>query len=427
MKNALLFRDNADPILVSADDVKDGKYDRYAEYVDPEYEFKVEYVKGAKHGGGPYFRLYYSYEDYKRLYPERADRYQIVANMRKYEESEWHQTWKANVSGFCCIEKTIHNKELRRWKVADAYYADAKTCIEFQHSYISFHFEEKNEFYRALSLQSVWLYDLSRSNINLRDDGSIDILEDNAKGFFRISENADNLRDNFVYIQVKSGKIYRVTELERRETSQKLKSTIRYFWPSEVFDEKEFVATIQNNSLKKYADILSEREMAEQQKQKQEAERLQKEQEAERLRKEREAEWLRQTQEAERRWKEQEAERLRQKQEAEKCRKEQEDERRRQEREAARLLRQQNIDAMRKQKAAAKQQREDPDRQGRTIEEIQYADYEQTEHYVIDRNGERWIQCKYCKRAVKFGSKDMHCYDESNPNRGTCYNCRFKW
>ena len=134
MKHALLFRDNVEPILVSADDVKEGIYDRYDEYVDPKYEFKVEYVKGAKHGGGPYFRLYYSYEEYKSLYPERADRYQIVANMRRYEESEWHRNWKANVSDFCHIEKTIQNKELRQWKIADAYYADMKTCVEFQNS-----------------------------------------------------------------------------------------------------------------------------------------------------------------------------------------------------------------------------------------------------------------------------------------------------
>lgn len=287
MKYALLFRDNEEPVLVYAEDVKAGRYDRYNEYVDPEYEFKVEYVKSAKHGGGPYFRLYYSYEDYKRLYPERADRYQLVANMRRYEESEWHTRWKTNVSGFCHIEWTIPNKETQRWKIADAYYADMKTCIEFQHSYISFHFEEKNEFYRALSLQAVWLYDLSSSNIKTCADGSLEILEDNARGFFRISENVDNLRDNFVYIQMKSGKIYRVTELGRRETSQSLKSTIRYFWPSEIYEEQEFVTAIQNNRLKSYEDILSDRAKAE--RQRQEAERLRQEQETAK-RKQREAE-----------------------------------------------------------------------------------------------------------------------------------------
>ena len=143
MKRALLFRDNEKLILVSAEDVKKGLYDRHDNYVDPEYEFKVEYVNGAKNGGGPYFRLYYSYEEYKRLYPERADRYELVANMRRYEESEWHTRWKTNVAGFCNIERTIQNKETRKWKIADAYYPAMKTCIEFQHSYISFHFEEK--------------------------------------------------------------------------------------------------------------------------------------------------------------------------------------------------------------------------------------------------------------------------------------------
>ena len=77
MRQALLLRDN-EKILVTAEEVLSGKYSRYENFTDPEYEFKVEFVKGAKHGGGPYFRLYYSYEDYKRMYPDRADRYQIV-------------------------------------------------------------------------------------------------------------------------------------------------------------------------------------------------------------------------------------------------------------------------------------------------------------------------------------------------------------
>ena len=59
---------------MSADDVKAGLYDKNMHFVDPEYEFRVRFVRGAKNNGGPYFRLYYSYEEYKKKYPDRADR-----------------------------------------------------------------------------------------------------------------------------------------------------------------------------------------------------------------------------------------------------------------------------------------------------------------------------------------------------------------
>ena len=394
MKYALLFRTTNGPVLVSADDVKSGRYDKDGEYVDPDYQFKVTYVNAAKNGGGPYFRLYYSYEDYKRLYPERADRYKIVRDMRRYNETEWHTRWKANMIGFCRIEETIPNKELQQWKIADAYYADTKTCIEFQHSYISFHFEEKNEFYRALSLQTVWLYDLSSSNTKQCSDGSIEILEDNTRGFFRISEDPANLRDNFVYIQVKSGNIYRVTELDRRETSNSLKSTIRIFWPSEIYEEQEFITAIQSNSLKSYEDILSDRKKAEKQRQEQEA--------------------LRQQRDAERTAQE-EAERLRQLQE---------DTRRRQEQEA---LRQQRDAERIVQEEAEKKAAEEAIRQRKnaTQQEIQSANYEQKDNWVII-DDQRWVLCTRCNQPKK--EQDMSLigsgyYPARNPNKGVCRNC----
>lgn len=249
MKQALLFRENHEPVLVSAEEVKNGIYSRYDEFVDPEYEFKVQFVKGARNNGGPYFRLYYSYEEYKKLYPDRASRYEIVADMRRFEESAWHKKWKEKVSHFCTIEKCIKNPITNKWKFADAFYDKAQMCIEFQHSYIALDFEERNKFYKDLSINTIWLYDLPRANACQDDDGNIEILEDNARGFFRISENPDNLKNHFVYIQVKSGMIYRVMELFRRETSTDQKSTIRFFVPAEIYTEEEFVNAIQNNKL----------------------------------------------------------------------------------------------------------------------------------------------------------------------------------
>lgn len=244
MKHALLFSENTDSILVSADDIKNGLYSRHEEFVDPEYEFKVQYVKGSKNNGGPYFRLYYSYEEYKKLFPERATRYEIVANMRRFYESQWHKQWKERVSDFCAVEKYIKNTNTNKWKFADAYIEKSKVCIEFQHSYIALDFEERNKFYAELGIKTIWLYDLSNANTNLNVDANVEILEDNSKGFFRISENPDNLKNNRVYIQVKSGAIYRVKELLRLDSSTEHKSTIRYFVPSEVYTEEEFIEYI---------------------------------------------------------------------------------------------------------------------------------------------------------------------------------------
>lgn len=249
MKYALLFKENEESILVSADDVKKGKYSRYDEFVDPEYEFKVRYVSGARNHGGAYFRLYYSYEEYKKLYPDRATRYEIVADMRRYNECAWHKEWKSRVSDFCSIEKCIKNPYTKKYKFADAFHDETQTCVEFQHSYIAWDFEERNKFYDELSIKTIWLYDLPYTNLRQDDQGNMEILEDNARGFFRISEKPDNLKRHFVYIQVKSKMIYRVTELFRKDITKDKKSTIRYFVPTEVYSEEEFVLNIKNGSI----------------------------------------------------------------------------------------------------------------------------------------------------------------------------------
>lgn len=249
MKKAVLFRENEGHKIVSAEDVKNGLYSRYEEFVDHKFEeFKVQYVSGAKNNGGPYFRLYYSYEEYKKLFPDRADRYEIVANMRNYRESKWHRQWKENVSDFCITEKYIKNHDTNKWKFADAFYDKTNTCIEFQHSYINWDFEERNEFYSKLSINTIWLYDLPNANVRENEYGYIELLEDNARGFFRISENPNHLKDYKVYIQVKSGMIYRVTELSRQDSHLQKKSTIRYFKPVEVYTEEEFIQAIRSDT-----------------------------------------------------------------------------------------------------------------------------------------------------------------------------------
>ncbi len=250
MEKALIFQ-NGEPVIVTAEEVKNGKYppSEY-EFVDPEYRFRVQFVRSAKNKGGPYFRLYYSYEDYKKLFPDKVDRYQIVANMRRFQECKWHREWKKAVSGFCEIEKCFYNRDTRRHKFADAYCPETNTCIEFQHSYIAMDFEERNKFYSALGIPVIWLYDLPKAHICKREDGYYEILEDNARGFFRISEDPANLKKYLVFIQVKSKMIYRVEELKRLDTGTERKSTIRYFKPTEVYTEEDFIKAIRSNLIR---------------------------------------------------------------------------------------------------------------------------------------------------------------------------------
>lgn len=248
MKEARLFKENT-PIIVPAKEVLDGKYSRDEEFVDIEYQFKLQFVKGAKNGGGPYFRMYYSLEEYKKRFPDSADRYEIVRDMRHFQESPWHKHWKQNFSSFCKIEKSIKSNKTNEWKIADAYYEERKTCIEFQHSYISSDFEKRNQHYSDLKIKVVWLYDLSTANVKKNENGNIELLENNAKGFFKVSEVPENLSNHLVYIQVKSGTIYKVDKLLRREIPGDRKSTIRYFVPNEVYSESEFIDAIKSDKI----------------------------------------------------------------------------------------------------------------------------------------------------------------------------------
>lgn len=254
MDKALLFY-NGEPILVSAKDVLEGKYPRDSEFVDVEYPvYKVRFICAGKPLRGeeigiPYFRLYYSYEDYKRLYPDRADKYEIVADMRRFQESQWHKEWKEKLSPFCEIEKYF--KFESRWKYADAFYTDANTCIELQHSYASFEFEDRNEFYAALKKKMIWLFHLPKAQVREAEDEMLEILEDNARGFFRAAyETQDKFNNVYVFIQTKSKKIYRVTELFRREGKIKEHiATVRFFKQTGVWTEEEWIKDLREGKL----------------------------------------------------------------------------------------------------------------------------------------------------------------------------------
>ena len=246
LKRARLFK-NGKVIIVSAEDIKAGLYDRDFEYTDIEENFEVTYVKAAKCGGGPYFRLYYSKEDYQKLSNEQKSRYDIVSELRHWQNGPWHIGWQKKLESFTQIEQFIKNPNTGKYKYADALYEKGKLIIELQHSFIDRDFENRNEFYKDLGYKTVWLYDLPKSTIKYNGK-YIEILEDNARGFFKIAENPDNLKNNLVFIQIKNGSIFRVRELFRKENTgnKKLQSTIRYFENDGEYDAEEFVAKLKN-------------------------------------------------------------------------------------------------------------------------------------------------------------------------------------
>ena len=233
--------------IVSAQDVLDGKYQENENFVDVEEDFRVSFVRRAKNNGKPYFRIYYSLEDYRKLFPDRASRYEIYLKQRHFQESKWHKDWEERFDDFCETEKTISKPNSAKYKRADAYYEKTNTCIELQHSYIDYDFEDRNEFYRELGMNVIWLYDLTHLDVKQMPDGTYRILEDNNKGFFRIAENPEKFKNCFVFIQAKDNLIYQVSELFRKEIDNDLKSTVRYFYPASINRESDFIKCIKEN------------------------------------------------------------------------------------------------------------------------------------------------------------------------------------
>ncbi len=236
MQKAMIFGTENE---LTAEDVAAGIYDRHEEFVDPEYNFRVLFVSKAKNNGRPHFRIYLSRDEYAALSTERRSKYDYLSKLRHFQESQWHYDWE-NAFSFCKLEHYFRDSNGNR-KRADVFYEEKNIILEFQHSYIDTDFEERNAFYKSLGKTIVWLFDLHCSKVVENSDGAVDILEDNAIGFFRVAENPDNLKDNIVFIQPKHGMIYRVNALHRRESNHPNKSTIRYFDKHEVFTEEEFI------------------------------------------------------------------------------------------------------------------------------------------------------------------------------------------
>jgi hypothetical protein len=259
MDRARIFNENGEATWVTAEDVFCERVSRHCEFIDPEYEFKVTFVKASRGHGRPYFRLYLSRDDYKKFSPEQKNRYKILCDMRHYQESPWHRDWEDKFSSFCEIEKTFHEPESKVRKRTDAYCSASETCVEFQHSYINFDFEERNTFYKKIGLNIIWLYDLSRANVKKNADADYEILEDNARGFFRIAEKPENIMRWPVFFQAKDSHIYRVKKLDRKEVDSELKSTIRLFRPDAIYTEEEFIEGIKEGNESFWSDDYKEK------------------------------------------------------------------------------------------------------------------------------------------------------------------------
>ena len=101
MKNAILYKLNK---LVSADDVKKGYFSRNEDFIDPESEFRVIFVKSAKNNGSAYFRLYLSLKDYNKLSNEKKKKYDFLKELYHFKDSRWHNGWKDKIKSFAELE-----------------------------------------------------------------------------------------------------------------------------------------------------------------------------------------------------------------------------------------------------------------------------------------------------------------------------------
>ncbi len=255
MNRARLFKDGT---IVDAYDVYEGRVSRNSDFVDIEEDFRAIYWGGAKHKKGepgrPHFKIYLTREEYKKLTPEQKTRLEILRTQKHYQESEWHREWEDRFEEFAEIEKTITNPETKKRKRADAYIEDQKLAIEFQHSFINYDFEDRNSFYSELGINTIWIYDLTAQNVKYEDD-TYSILENNAKGFFRIAEDPNNLKNNVVFIQSKDGNLYRVDALRRKLIDDNKQSTIREFDPVQIITPEELIDEIRNNRFQAFEDV----------------------------------------------------------------------------------------------------------------------------------------------------------------------------
>ncbi|MDD3999056.1 MAG: hypothetical protein PHR98_03080 [Candidatus Shapirobacteria bacterium] len=254
----------SDFCLYTAQEVYNQKL-REQEFVDPDIKWSLKFVDPYDRQGrtdkitqgaakprvhvNAFFRKKLSLSDHRELYGVNADL--IVAEHRYHErDSEWHNLWKERVKNFCEIEKRIYpdgNPKKEGYKVADAFYTETNTVIEFQKAFDDKALE-KSAFYKNENKRLMWVFYLPTLEV-FKDDGKYKIREDNFFHFFRIDSLLPYFfKENLVFLQDKKDRIYYVEQLERAETQNELQASIRCFKCKKTFiNPAEFVEWLRND------------------------------------------------------------------------------------------------------------------------------------------------------------------------------------
>jgi len=248
--------------LYTAREVFENKLEK-EEFVDSECKWSLKYVapydrqgRTDKKTNGAYkprvqvnafFRKKLSLQDHRELYGINTE---LIFTEHKFHEndSKWHDLWKERVNGFCELEKRFYPNGIpqnKGYRIADAYYKDTNTVIEFQKSFDDKALD-KSTFYKTENLRLLWVFYLPTLEV-FEDDDEYKIREDNFFHFFRIQDlQPDFFKDNIVFVQDKKDKIYYVEQLKRVQSTNELDASVRYFKRKECYQTPdEFVNWLQ--------------------------------------------------------------------------------------------------------------------------------------------------------------------------------------
>jgi len=225
---------------------------REQEFVDPEIKWSLKLVDPYNRQGrtdkitpgtdkprvhvNAFFRKKLSLSDHRELYGINTE---LTTTEHRYHErdSEWHNLWKERVKNFCEIEKRIYpdgSPQKEGYKIADAFYTETNTVIEFQKAFDDKALE-KSTFYKKENKRLMWVFYLPTLEV-FKDDEKYKIREDNFFHFFRIDALLPNFfKENLVFLQDKKDRIYYVEQLERVETQNDLEASVRYFKCNKTF------------------------------------------------------------------------------------------------------------------------------------------------------------------------------------------------
>lgn len=223
------------------------------EFTDPDRLFALKYVAPYERKGrrdknsdgldkpkvhvSAFFRRHLSLKDHRDLYGLDESLQSTEHRIHTYE-SEWHDAWKERVKDFCVLEKRFYPNGVPQksgYKIADAYFEETNTVIEFQKSFVD-EVLTKCEFYEKEKINLIWLFYLPTLAV-FEDEGVYKIREDNFYHFFRIEKILPNFYlKNVVFLQDKNNKIYQIKSLGRAETNTELEGTVRYFEKGLSFD-----------------------------------------------------------------------------------------------------------------------------------------------------------------------------------------------